>query len=111
MSERPADQSPAWRTDRVIGILLPAIAGVLATTGAILQAMPDPPVTFGWVASVSLSARSFIPTPWFSLYLRSAGGVLLIIGLILGVGALLFVFRSRVGRRDQPEAIHSGRGE
>ena len=106
MSERPADQSLARRTDRVIGILLLAIAGVLATTGAILLAMPDPQATFGWVASLPLSATSFTPTPWFSSYLRSSGGTL----LMLVVAGMLFFFGWRVGRRGQPEAIRSGRG-
>lgn len=97
MIERPADQSPAPRprVDLVVGILLPAVSGVLAIVGAILLASPGPPASFGWFAYVPLSSTSFVPAPWFSTPVHTVGAVL----LMAGAGAFLFCLGWGVGRR------------
>ena len=99
MSEGPLDPSQAQsrRAVRVIGALLAVVAGLLALAGAILLAIPESPVTFGWFAYAPLSSTSFVPAPWLSSPRYCFGAVL----LIVGIGAMLLCLGWWVGRRSR----------
>lgn len=100
---RFAERGDDRRRGRVVGVILPAIAGVLAIVGVILLAIRDRPPSFGWIASVPLSSTVYVPSDWYWSPLHASGAIL------LGLGTLLFWAGWRIAHRGRSNGTRSQR--